>query len=429
MNNKDFYVRTLTNNVCRLQYKNPTTGYDDVLQVTLMPSVLATAPHKPAKYPNTQYSFPVYNMDTKKWIELVVSSIQGCAIAPLSSAKNTRTTQSQYAGLQPAQSVTSSVNTKLRDSYINYLQHNICEIVFRKSDGTIRTMKATLKTSVMVFLKLTPTGSGSVRHEKDLDVIRVIDIEKNDWRSFRLSRLISLTIDTRGLIHNYPPNDPTTLPPGVAWYNPTTNMYEKWNGSNWVLDKDLDMNTLNDMINYFQSTPTGTSHTELDVKHLFRRKWPDFIGVVNSIYPVNAAYTYNYIIAANLINLKLSVRYVTKIVDDGSSANNWNITAIKDQLRKSICEIVFKKSDNTMRTMIATTLSSVIASYDIHPSGTGKPSTDPDLIRVVDVDKKDWRSFRFSKMVSFKPLNTTVTASQPQPAPTVVVRNTKLHRS
>lgn len=360
MNNKDFYVTMLTRNICRVQIKTD-TGYS-ILQLTLSPGVLASAPKKPAKFPNTQYSFPVYNVDTKKWINLIISSIHSCVVSPLINTKTPKVI-SPYAGVQQTPPVTSSVNLKLRAMYINYLQNNICEIVFQKSDGTIRNMKATLKTSVMEVLKLTPTGSGSTP-EKDLDLVRVIDIEEKDWRSFRLSRLISLTISTTGLIYNYPPNNPT---PGQLWYDPNAKV-------DWIWSKN------------------GGWKPEDVTPPLPRRD------------------------------------VVTQVVDDGSGVNNWNIAAIKDQLRKSVCKIVFEKADRTMRTMTATTLSIVIDSYGLQPSGTGNLSTDIDLIRVVDVDKQEWRSFRFSKMVSCKPLYTTVPAKQPQPAPTIV-KKTKLHRS
>ena len=63
------------------------------------------------------------------------------------------------------------------------------EIVFTKSDGTERTMCCTLQEGVVV-----PHDKKTDRVKKEHeDILPVWDLEKNAWRSFKLSSVIRVT--------------------------------------------------------------------------------------------------------------------------------------------------------------------------------------------------------------------------------------------
>ena len=65
------------------------------------------------------------------------------------------------------------------------LQRETATLTFQKKDGTMRVMKASLREEHMpVFEKKTDT----VRKVND-EVLSVVDIEKNEWRSFRFDSI------------------------------------------------------------------------------------------------------------------------------------------------------------------------------------------------------------------------------------------------
>ena len=79
------------------------------------------------------------------------------------------------------------------------LKSNICEVVFTKVDGTERTMRATLKPDVITFMEDTlamkKEDDTPKRTRKANDnVISCYDIEKSDWRSFRIDSVKSFTV-------------------------------------------------------------------------------------------------------------------------------------------------------------------------------------------------------------------------------------------
>lgn len=65
------------------------------------------------------------------------------------------------------------------------LQRETATLTFQKKDGTMRVMKASLREDHMpVFEKKTDT----VRKTND-EVLSVVDLEKNEWRSFRFDSI------------------------------------------------------------------------------------------------------------------------------------------------------------------------------------------------------------------------------------------------
>jgi hypothetical protein len=67
-----------------------------------------------------------------------------------------------------------------------------------------------------------------------------------------------------------------------------------------------------------------------------------------------------------------------------------------DMLRAGEMNVTFTKKDGTERSMLCTLMESGIPSEKA-PKNTGKKSS-VDAISVFDVEKQDWRSFRFDSV-------------------------------
>jgi len=67
------------------------------------------------------------------------------------------------------------------------LKEQICTVVFEKKDKTHRQMRCTLMTSYLNQHDLQPTGGG---HSYPVEQIRVVDVDKNEWRSFKLDSVL-----------------------------------------------------------------------------------------------------------------------------------------------------------------------------------------------------------------------------------------------
>jgi hypothetical protein len=82
-----------------------------------------------------------------------------------------------------------------REELKSYLKEGVLEVLFRKvKTGEERLMKCTLNSEVIDELMETVNiSSGPGRAEND-NVIRVFDVEKKDWRSFRIDGIISVKL-------------------------------------------------------------------------------------------------------------------------------------------------------------------------------------------------------------------------------------------
>lgn len=63
-----------------------------------------------------------------------------------------------------------------------------CQVTFRKMDGEVRKMLATLNSELIPEEKRPTVSKAETR-----DVVRAFDLEKNDWRSFHVSRVEAFT--------------------------------------------------------------------------------------------------------------------------------------------------------------------------------------------------------------------------------------------
>lgn len=77
-----------------------------------------------------------------------------------------------------------------KDSIVELLKGNVAEVKFTKSDGTERLMKCTLKEDLVV-----PYSKKTDRvKETNNDIVPVFDVEKNEWRSFRVGSVQSISL-------------------------------------------------------------------------------------------------------------------------------------------------------------------------------------------------------------------------------------------
>jgi hypothetical protein len=73
---------------------------------------------------------------------------------------------------------------------------------------------------------------------------------------------------------------------------------------------------------------------------------------------------------------------------------------VKDALSKGVVQVKFTKSNGEERVMRCTTNEFEI-SIEKLPKGTGPRHTD-EVQRVFDVDKQEWRSFRWDSVIEIK---------------------------
>lgn len=71
---------------------------------------------------------------------------------------------------------------------IEKLQRHSCEVVFTKRNGDLRIMRATLKPEIVRDRIL-----GSGRKVSD-EIVPVIDLDKDEWRSFRLDSIVDFNV-------------------------------------------------------------------------------------------------------------------------------------------------------------------------------------------------------------------------------------------
>jgi len=76
------------------------------------------------------------------------------------------------------------------------LLENVCKVVFTKVDGTERTMNCTLKVDLLPEQKEFHSKSEQRRVEATLPPtsVRVFDLDKKDWRAFRIDSVKSFEI-------------------------------------------------------------------------------------------------------------------------------------------------------------------------------------------------------------------------------------------
>ena len=81
-------------------------------------------------------------------------------------------------------------------------------------------------------------------------------------------------------------------------------------------------------------------------------------------------------------------------------------TAVRKCLHDGPTKIVFTKVDGTVREMICTLNADILEEHDALPKESkdgSKRKVNEAVIRVYDLEKKDWRSFRVDNLYSCSP--------------------------
>lgn len=82
-----------------------------------------------------------------------------------------------------------------RNTLLQVLSKGKCKITFNKIDNTVRTMVCTLKSDFLPG-KYESYPEKISRSGENLEILPVWDVEKGDWRSFRISKItMVMTID------------------------------------------------------------------------------------------------------------------------------------------------------------------------------------------------------------------------------------------
>ena len=79
-----------------------------------------------------------------------------------------------------------------KEQIVEALKANVCEVTFTKVNGEVRTMPCTLQEGVVpVYERKTPVKEA----KEQSDVLSVWCLDKQAWRSFRVSSVQELRIE------------------------------------------------------------------------------------------------------------------------------------------------------------------------------------------------------------------------------------------
>lgn len=82
-----------------------------------------------------------------------------------------------------------------RESIKNILSTGKVKVTFKKVDGTDRVMLCTTMPELLPKQETTPEGEEPKKERKPNPEVQVaFDLEKNEWRSFRYDRIISVEL-------------------------------------------------------------------------------------------------------------------------------------------------------------------------------------------------------------------------------------------
>ena len=81
-----------------------------------------------------------------------------------------------------------------KQSIRSLLKNNVLEVVFTKTDGSVREMKCSLQEQ---FIEVYEKKTDKVKPEND-SVISVWDLDNGGWRSFRVDSIQSVSVVESG---------------------------------------------------------------------------------------------------------------------------------------------------------------------------------------------------------------------------------------
>lgn len=203
--NKTFYNQMLKTNICEVVFtKND--GSERTMKCSLLPSIFTqfniSESTGTSKVQNDD-QVNVIDIDVGDWRSFKISAVKSFKVISatftnmLSNVTN-RIANSQFAGFQqnvktdPPIDIKSMYTTQTNRTqfYLNMLRQHICNITFMKANGDIREMNATLLASYIQDHNLAPHQPSS-DIMTDNDTIRVVDTDIDEWRTFKISKLLS----------------------------------------------------------------------------------------------------------------------------------------------------------------------------------------------------------------------------------------------
>jgi hypothetical protein len=84
------------------------------------------------------------------------------------------------------------ISESLMKSLLENLQEHICVVSFTKINGEFRKMRCTLREDILPKVEVKENAKPRKVNES---VLSVWDVDKNDWRAFRLDSVTSVTVD------------------------------------------------------------------------------------------------------------------------------------------------------------------------------------------------------------------------------------------
>lgn len=74
--------------------------------------------------------------------------------------------------------------------------------------------------------------------------------------------------------------------------------------------------------------------------------------------------------------------------------------ALREHLKAGVVTVRFKKKDGTVRDMKCTLKEDLVVNYD--KKSEKKKAVNEDVCSVFDLDKSEWRSFRYDSVISMR---------------------------
>lgn len=90
---------------------------------------------------------------------------------------------------------------------------------------------------------------------------------------------------------------------------------------------------------------------------------------------------------------------MTKIFNNDKEFDDFKATVLQN-LRANNVSVRFTKADGSERTMLCTLVESKIPTDKLPKTEQAVSSTIGSAVRVFDVEKSEWRSFRFDSVIS-----------------------------
>lgn len=204
--NKSFYQQMLKTNICEVVFTKA-NGDERTMKCSLLPSVFTQFNISESTGTSRTVNddqINVIDVDAGEWKSFKISTVKSFKVVSATFSNMLANTQwltkqpkSLYGGFQSSPSQPSvDVLAKYKQCvdrvqfYLDQLRRQICNITFTKADGSVREMNATLDPSYVQNNGLAPnTQSSDVMF--DNDTIRVVDADINEWRTFKISKLLS----------------------------------------------------------------------------------------------------------------------------------------------------------------------------------------------------------------------------------------------